>query len=155
MIYHRFQGRFHCSTPFSIPKFGKKRFFPCRPGNPPKQKKMVIYSVPCAKIPYVWLLEAPVPKFPEIWEQKLFFCALSWEIHFPQHLYPEAESWRGPFDDCREMVSLEKDYSKPAGHHCTWCFQSPNNCTEQNDPCVVQIVAVPKSQAEHLSEYSI
>ena len=48
---------------------------------------MVIYSVPCAKIPYVWLLEAPAPKFPEIWEQKLFFRALPWEIRFPQHLY--------------------------------------------------------------------
>ena len=53
------------------------------------------------------------------------------------------------------MVLLEKDYSKPAEHHCTWCFQLPNNCTERNDPCVVLIVAVPMSQAENLPEYSI
>jgi hypothetical protein len=52
------------------------------------------------------------------------------------------------------MVSLEKDYCKLVEHHCTWCFQSPNNCTEQNDPCVVLIVAVPMSQEVHLPEYS-
>jgi hypothetical protein len=64
----------------------------------------------------------------------------SGETTIPHFRYQEAESWRGPFGDCSEMPSLEKDYCKPDEHHCTWCFQSPNNCTDLNDPCVVLIL---------------
>ncbi len=83
MIYHRFQGRFQGIPGHFALKVNKKSFFPCRPGHPSK----AICFVPCAQFPYVWLLEALILKFPEIWEQKLFFRALPWEIHFPQHLY--------------------------------------------------------------------
>ena len=88
----------------SQPKVGKKSFFPCRPGYPSKEKKMAICSVPCAKFPYVWLLEALILKFPEIWEQKLFFRALPWEIHFPQHLYKKKMAVAQP----RNEISLNQ-----------------------------------------------
>jgi len=59
-----------------------------------------------------------------------------------------AESLRNPSDGLHEMFSQEMDCSKPSEPHCTWCAPAPNNCTEQNDPCVWQTPAIPMSPEE-------
>ncbi len=64
------------------------------------------------------------------------------------------DALRPNHDKVQSMTSIDlflrnKGCSKPAAPPCTRCDPVSNSCTEQNDPCVSPILAVPMSLGEH------